>query len=106
MKVITISFLVSILILSIALGAAYAQFSKLDALIILHFNQASGPDYTGSVQDVFMIALSGMAIALINYLLARGLRLREQFLATILSVSSMFIASLILIAVFVIIANN
>lgn len=106
MKIITISFLISILILVVALAVAYSQLSKLDALIILHFNQLSGPDYTGSVQDVFWIVLSGMGIAFINYLLARGLRLREQFLSTVLSISSIFISSLILIAVFVIIANN
>ena len=106
MKLITISFFVSILILTIGMAVAYSHLSKLNALIILHFNAASGPDYVGSSQDVFLIVLTGMGIALINFFLARALHLREQFLASMVSTGSIFISILILIAVLAIISNN
>ncbi len=106
MKIIALSFVISIVILVIAFAVAHAHLSNVNALLILHFDQYRGPNYTGSVQDVFLIVLSGMGISLINYLLARGLYLRERFLAMILSISSMVVASLILIAVSVIISNN
>ena len=106
MKTITIPFILSIAILAVGMGFAYAHFANLDAQVILHFDASLGPDYVGDAQDVFLIILSGMGIALINFLLARALRDREQFLPTVLSISSIFISSLILIATFVIISNN
>ena len=105
-KVIIIPFIISIAILSLGMWFAYSHFANLDAQVILHFDSVKGPDYWGSGQDVMKIILSGMFIALINYFLAKAVRIREEFLATILSVSSIFISSLILISVFVIIANN
>lgn len=105
-KIITIPFFISIVILTVGMGFAYAHFANLDAQVILHFSGASGPDYVGSSQDVFLIILSGMALTVINYLLAKTIRVKEEFLATILSIASVLISSLILIAVFVIIANN
>lgn len=106
MKIIVIPFFISIVLLATGLGFAYAHFANLDAQVILHFDASRGPDYLGSGQDVLLIILSGMGVVVINYLLAKGLRLREQFLAIMLSVASVFISALILISVFVIIANN
>lgn len=106
MKIITIPFFISILILAVGMGFAYAHFANLDAQVILHFNAGTGPDYLGSSQEVFMIILSGMLLSFFNYLLAKAIRVREEFFATILSFASVLVASLILSAVFVIIANN
>ena len=104
-KIIAIPFFISIAVLSVAMGFAFAHFAHLDAQVILSFDGLRKPIF-GTGQDVLSIILSGMVIVFINYLLAKGLRVREEFLSTILSVSSVFIAILILISIFVIIANN
>ena len=106
MKIIAIPFIIAIAILSIGMGFAYAHFAHLDAQVILHFDASRGPDAVGAGRDVLLIVVSGMFIALINYFLAKALRVREEFFATLLSISSVFISVLILISIFVIIANN
>jgi hypothetical protein len=106
MKLITISFVISAYLLAIGMGFAYAHFANLDAQVILHFDSVRGPDKFGSSQDVFLIVVLGMGLATINYFLARSLLRRDQLLPTVISLSSIFVSFLILISIFVIIANN
>jgi hypothetical protein len=106
MKIIKVPFIISISILIIGMGFVYMHFAHLNTQVILHFNSLKGPDYVGSAQDVFFIVLSGLGIVTLNYLLSRAISKKEQFLPLILSFSSILISVLILISVFVIIANN
>lgn len=106
MKLVHILFLVSALLLLVALGVAYVQLAEHDALLILHFDTYRGIDFLGSRADVFNIILVGFGVSLLNYLIARGLRHKDVLLSQILAGSSIFFSLLICIAVFVIIGVN
>lgn len=105
MKTINILFLISVVVLASAGLLAYTKLSPSNELI-LHFTTAGQPDYTGSQADVLGAIVTCGVIALFNYVLARWIRRREGFYAISLSATSLFIALLLFIAVFVIIVNN
>jgi len=74
--------------------------------VILHFNTAGQPDFTGSQQDVLVILATGGGMLLVNLFLASILDRRENFLALIITGSSLLLSVLLFIATWAILVNN
>lgn len=105
MKLVNILFLVSVVLLLAATGLLYTKLSPTNELI-LHFTPGGQPDYTGSLVDVFGALVTGGVVVLLNYVLSRALRIREEFFSIALSITGLLVSLLLFAAVFVIVINN
>ena len=99
-------FLASVVIILIAFIWAWFGLAKINNLLILHFDSYKGIDYLGNKSDVFSLTLFPLAVAIINFLLAKQIYYKERFLSYFLSFGSAIFSLLILITVFVIISIN
>lgn len=95
----------SLLILVIAGGLAYASLRGIEHLLVVHFTEG-GIDFLGTKYDVYNIVLSGFVLLLTNFFLIYIFYERIRFFSYLLSYFSIFISCLILVAVAVIISVN
>jgi hypothetical protein len=105
MKLILTIFAISAVIIGSAALMAGMQLSP-DNEIILHFDTAGLPDFTGSQRDVLLILATGGGMVLVNFFLARVFERREHFTGVVVSSFTLFLSVLLFIATSVIIANN
>ncbi len=105
MKFILILFLASALIIGSAALMTGLQLQPNNE-VILHFDTAKVPDFTGSQQDVFLMLATGGGIVLINFFLAHVFDRREHFTALIIANATLFLSILLFVATSVIISNN
>lgn len=101
-----IPLVLSVILLIIGFATAYVKLAESNYLLVIHFDSFRGIDFFGSRGDVFGILLVGVAVNIVNFLLAYFIYQREKFLSQVLSWFSVFFSLLILIAVGVIISIN
>lgn len=105
MKLILVLFTISALVIGSAALMAGLQLQP-NTEVIMHFDTAKQPDFTGSQRDVLLMLATGGGIVLINLFLARVFDRREHFTAVVISSVTVFLSVLLFIATSVIIANN
>jgi hypothetical protein len=105
MKLILALFTLSAIIIVGATVMTYVQLSPTNE-VILHFDTAGQPDFTGSQRDVLLLLASGGGMLLINFFLANVFDKREHFTALVISNFSLILSVLLFIATYVIISNN
>jgi hypothetical protein len=105
MKYILSTFAVSAVIIGTAALMVGMQLSATNE-VIMHFDMAKQPDFTGSRQDVFMMIATGGILVLINLFLARVFDKREHFTAVVIANTTVAMSVLLFIATSVIISNN
>jgi hypothetical protein len=105
MKYILAMFAVSAIIVGVGALIVGVHLSPVTQ-VIMHFDSAQQPDFTGSRQDVFMMIATGGVLVLINFLLARFFSQREHFTAIVIANTTVAMSILLFIATSVIIANN
>lgn len=105
MKFILTLFAISTVILVGAFLAAQLQLSP-TAELILHFDTAGQPDFTGSLRDVLLMLATGAGLIAINLFLARTLYYRERIASFLIAQATVLITALLFLATFVIISNN
>lgn len=97
---------ISLALLIVSFGVAYFNLKNVDHLLVVHFTGGGGIDFLGDKGDVYEIVFSGFLIFLINFFLALIFYQRIRFFSYFISFFNIFFASLILIAVGVIISVN
>lgn len=105
MKIILTLFAISSLLIGGAALMAGLQLSP-EAAIILHFDAAGQPDFTGTARDVLLILATGGVLVLVNLFLARVFEKREHFVAVMISSFTLLLGALLFIVTSVIIINN
>ncbi|MFH1759301.1 MAG: hypothetical protein ABH822_01930 [Patescibacteria group bacterium] len=105
-KILLSAFGASLFILLIGFSVAFVALADVRHLLVIHFDSYSGIDFLGDKSDVFGALLSGLALTIINGLLAIAFYLRERLLSYILAFSSILVSLLILITIFVIVSVN
>lgn len=77
-----------------------------ESLLILHFQPDTGIDLYGTRNDVIYAIVFGGLLVAINAVLIRVFSRRERVISLLLACTSLLVSLLILIAIFVIVANN
>lgn len=105
-KYLRVVFGLSLLVLFLISCVAYVKLGENTGQLILHFDVYKGIDFLGGRTEAFGILISALAMILINLFLAESFYNRERFLSYLFGFVSLGLASLILIAVSVIISVN
>lgn len=103
----TIAFGIASLFLIIGFSLYYVQLAGVKNLIVIHFSAPrGGADFIGNTSDALGILVSGAIMTLINYALMSVFYNRDRLLAHLISMATILLAFLILIAITVIITVN
>lgn len=105
MKFIRIVFSFSLLVLGVAAATAYVRLANLNGLFVVQFDSFRQISFLGSSAHVYGIILLALAFLAANYFLAESLFSKDRFLATLISLTGVFLAILLFAAVFGILAN-
>jgi len=105
-RVLAYSFGASFLALLLSWILAYVNFFKTGNLLIMHFDSYKGTDFLGDKSYLYNVLGAAAVILFLNFWLAGRVYFKERFLSYMLSVFSLILSLLILIAVFVIISIN
>lgn len=105
-KSIVFPFLASFVLLIFSFSFVYVNLVDVSNLLIIHFDAYRGADFFGEKGDIFNILLLGLAVLVLNGLLAGELYFRERFLAYVLAFGSVLFSLLIFIGIVAIISVN
>lgn len=103
---ITFLFGIALIIMIVAFSFFYVRLVDVEHLIIIHFESLRGVDFLGSKNEVIGILFSGLALNVINFLLASFLHNRQRLLSYLIGLMNIFISLLILLTIIVIISVN
>lgn len=102
--VIILSLIGVVIILSAVLTAS--NINKLSTPLILHFDDNKNVDLFGKLTDLWQMIIMAVIMIIANTILAELLFYREKFLSYLLSITSLMVAIINLIAIGVILSFN
>lgn len=105
MRLIIAFFIISFVVLGIGAGLAYYKLSPTNE-ILMHFDAAGQPDFTGNQRDVLLLLAGGGGLLLVNLFLTWVFYHRERFLSIVIASFTAISSLLLLLATWVIIVNN
>lgn len=91
--------LATVLVIIITFFVAFNKVRSSPQLLALHYNVVIGVDVLGSKARLYQIPLTALAIAVLNLVLIKLLRLRQKFLPLVLVTISLVCALLTLAAI-------
>ena len=102
----TILFGIAMVTLVVAFSIFYVRLADVEHLLVIHFESLRGVDFLGSKSEITGVLASGLALVLINFLVAAFLHNRSRLFSYLIGVMTIFISLLILLTISVIISVN
>src|ERR1051326_6418134 len=87
----------TLFVIIITFLAAYLKIRSAPQTLALHYNVIVGVDVLGSRTKLYQVPLTSVVIAIVNFLLIRSLRLRQNFLPVMLAATSLVASVIILV---------
>lgn len=85
---------------------AYFALRSVSGPVIIHFNNLTGINLIGSYWGLVAMGITGLAVIIINFLIALALEERDRFLAKTMAFATALFGTLIFIALAAIISVN
>lgn len=105
-KYLRIAFGASLFLLAISGIISYVYFGDTETPFILHFDRYERIDFFGDTSKMFGVVATGLAMIIINLILANLLYTRERFLSYVFAWVSVGVTTLILFAILAIVGAN
>ena len=105
-KAISVLIAISLALLAVSGIIAFLQYGRLAPLIVIHFDALHGVDTFGTRASVWGVWFLGLAINIVNALLAYEFYHRERVLSYLYLGANVLVSLIVLIAVGVVVSIN